>query len=93
MVLRRLSVVLVLVLGVVGLAGPSLAGPPGKWTVISAEGVSNIDEPGLYRTADGTLHVAMPRVTDTLHYVDVAHLTEAGKLTGRTVAVDSAGVA
>ena len=42
-------------------AAPSKAGPPGKWTVISGGGVTNIVEPGLYRTADGTLHVAMHR--------------------------------
>jgi hypothetical protein len=88
MVLRRLSVVLVLVLGLVGLAGPSLAGPPGKWTVISAGGVVNIDESGLYRTADGTLHVAMHRRTGDLDYIDVAHISESGKLTGRTAATD-----
>jgi hypothetical protein len=88
MVLRRLSVVLVLVLGLVGLAGPSLAGPPGKWTVISGGGVVNIDEPGAYRTADGTLHVAMHRHTGDLDYIDVAHVTEAGQLTGRTAATD-----
>ncbi len=81
MVLRRLSVVLVLVLGVVGLAGPSLAGPPGKWTVISGGGLSNIVEPGMHRTADGTLHVAIVRENaNSTDYIDVAHVSESGKL-------------
>ena len=76
---------LALVGALVGLAGPSNAGPPGKWTVISGGGVTNIVQPGLYRTADGTLHVAMHRdATDfTVEYIDVAHITESGKLTGR----------
>ncbi len=59
---RAVRPVVVVVLGVVaGLAAPSLAGPPGKWTVISGGGLTNIVEPGMYRTADGTLHVAMQR--------------------------------
>jgi len=85
--LRRWPVPLVLVLALVGFTAPSQAGPPGKWTVISGGGVVNIDEPGLYRTADGTLHVAMHRGTGDLDYIDVAHLTEAGQLTGRTDAI------
>ncbi len=87
--LRRLSVVtmvLALLVALVGLAGPTNAGPPGKWTVISGGGVTNIVQPGLYRTADGTLHVAMQRNASdfTVEYIDVAHVSEAGKLTGRT---------
>jgi len=84
--LRRLSILFVLVLGLSGLAAPSLAGPPGKWTVVSGGGLTNIVEPGLYRTADGTLHVAMHRNASdfTAEYIDVAHITESGKLTGRT---------
>ncbi len=59
---RALSVAAaVAVLGVVGVAAPSHAGPPGKWSVISGGGVTNIDEPGMYRTSDGVLHVAMMR--------------------------------
>jgi hypothetical protein len=83
--LRRLFVPLVLALALVGLAAPSLAGPPGKWTVISGGGV--INEPGVYRTADGTLHVAMHRESNNLDYIDVGHITESGKLTGRTDSV------
>ena len=82
--LRWLSIVIVSVLGLMGLAAPSTAGPSGKWTVISGGGVRNIVEPGLYRTADGTLHVAMNRLTNNLEYIDVAHITESGQLTGRT---------
>ena len=85
--LRRLFVPLVLALALVGLAAPSTAGPPGKWTVISGGGVINIDEPGVYRTADGTLHVAMHRESNNLDYIDVGHIAESGKLTGRTDAV------
>ena len=82
------TVVLALV-GALVLAAPSSAGPPGKWTVISGGGVVNIDEPGLYRTADGTLHVAMHRNASdfSVDYTDVAHLTESGQLTGRTDAI------
>lgn len=76
------------VLGVVAaVAAPVQAGPPGTWTVISGGGVVNIDEPGLYRTSDGTLHVAMHRNAGDLEYIDVGHITESGKLTGRTDAI------
>jgi hypothetical protein len=86
---RQLSVLSALVLASVLVAGPADAGPPGKWTVVSGGGVSSIDEPGLYRTADGTLHVAMHRNADdfSVDYVDVAQITEAGKLTSRADAI------
>ena len=94
---RRSVVIAVtaVVLGVVaGLGSPVAAGPPGSWTVISGGGLSNIVEPGMYRTADGTLHVAIVRenanFTDS---IDVAHISESGKLLGRTTVIDQwAGV-
>ena len=93
---RLLSVTVVaVVLGVVaGLTGPAVAGPPGKWTVISAGGLSNIVEPGMYRTADGTLHVAIVRENANFTAsIDVAHVSESGKLLGRTTVIDQwAGV-
>jgi hypothetical protein len=87
---RSLSVAVAAALvGAVGLAGPSVAGPPGSWTVISGGGVSNIVEPGLYRTADGTLHVAMERNNaNNTDSIDVANISESGKLTSRVTAVD-----
>jgi len=65
-----------------GLAGPALAGPPGKWTVISGGGISNIDRPGLYRTADATLHVAFTSESGS-DSVEVAHVSASGKSLGR----------
>ena len=42
---------------------PAAAGPPGKWTQLTAPGASvlNIMRPGLARTADGVLHVTWTR--------------------------------
>lgn len=85
---RVLSIAAVVtVLGVVGVAAPSHAGPPGKWTVISGGAVTNIDEPGMYRTADGAVHVAMMR-SSTVDSIDVAHISATGKLQGRQAVVD-----
>jgi hypothetical protein len=88
---RALSVIAaVSVLGialVLGGAAPSQAGPPGKWTVISGGGVTNIDEPGMYRTADGALHVAMMRGSTT-DSIDIAHISATGKLQGRQAVID-----
>src|SRR5262245_39643366 len=75
--------------GVLGLAAPGNAGPPGQWTVISNGGLSNIVEPGVYRTADGTLHVSMPRNGVGVQSIDVAHVSETGTFTGRQTAIDS----
>ena len=36
-------------------------GAPGTWTKVTTGQVLNISEPGLYRTADGVLHVLYPR--------------------------------
>ena len=87
---RRSSALLAgaaLLTGVLGFASPSHAGPPGNWTVISGDGVSNIVEPGTYRTADGTLHVAIVGSTSSLDSIEVAHVTASGALTGRHSAV------
>ncbi len=81
--------VVVAVLAVVGTAVPSQAGPPGKWTVISGGGVSSIYEPGMYRTGDGVVHVAIPREADSLDSLDVAHVSASGQLEGRQVVLDS----
>jgi hypothetical protein len=87
--LRRLPVVFALVLSLAGFAAPATAGPPGKWTVISGGGLSNIVEPGMYRTADGTLHVALVRDNpNSTESIDVAHISESGKLLGRTTVID-----
>jgi hypothetical protein len=72
--------------GLVAIAAPAHAGPPGKWTTISGPGISNIVEPGMYRTADGTLHVAITEEVGTSS-INVAHITAAGQLTGRSAAV------
>ncbi len=89
--LRRPSVLaavaaLVILLGVSGPAGPALAGPPGKWTVVSGGGISNIDRPGLYRTGDGTLHVAFTSESGS-DSVEVAHVSASGKSLGRHTVV------
>ena len=43
-------------------AATAAAGPPGKWTRVTAEAQpSNTSEVGLERTADGVLHVLWPR--------------------------------
>ena len=62
---------------------------PGKWTVISGGGVTNIDEPSMYRTADGVLHVAMVRGDASTDSIDVAHVSPSGQLLGRQAVIDS----
>jgi hypothetical protein len=44
---------------------PGEAGPPGKWTRITATTGRNIDDLGLARTSDGVLHVAWIRQNGT----------------------------
>jgi hypothetical protein len=46
---------------VIALGPTALAGPPGKWTKVTDGTVVNFYEPGLFRTADGVLHVAFAR--------------------------------
>ncbi len=89
---RRSSVIVAsaaLLTGIVGVAAPSHAGPPGTWTEISGGGISNIVEPGVYRTADGTLHVAIESTANSMDSIEVAHVSASGALTGRHVAVPS----
>jgi hypothetical protein len=72
---------------VVAAAPAAHAGKPGKWTTISGPGVVNISEPGMFRTADGVVHVAIQSTTNNLDSIDVAHVDTKGTLTGRSPAV------
>jgi hypothetical protein len=78
-----------LLTGIVGIAAPSHAGPPGDWTVISGAGNSNVVDPSLFRTSDGTLHVAMAGTTSSLDSIEVAHVSASGVFIGRHAAVTS----
>ena len=72
-----------------GLAPAGHAGPPGNWTTVSGGGVTNTDEAGLYRTADGTLHAALVRDNaDGSQAIDVARITTSGQLLDRVTVVD-----
>jgi len=86
--MRRSSLVLsaAAAVAVLLVAPTAHAGPPGTWTTISGPGVSNITEPGMYRTADGTLHVAI-QTSSNLDSIDVAHVAASGALTGRSSAI------
>jgi hypothetical protein len=87
---RRTSSLIVAAAATVVLAGtmaPAHAGPPGTWTTISGGGISSIVEPGLHRTADGTLHVAIASSANNTNSIDVAHVSAGGALTGRSSAV------
>ena len=89
---RRSSAVIAsaaLLTGIVGVASPSHAGPPGTWTEISGGGITNIVEPGLHRTADGTLHVAIESTANNTDSIEVAHITASGALAGRHTAIPS----
>lgn len=57
------------------------AGAPGTWTKVTTGGVSNTAEPGMYRTADGVLHLAYLRQNDMDE--DLAYTTISG--TGKVV--------
>ena len=57
--------------------------------MISGAGVSNIIEPGTYRTSDGTLHVAIVGTVNSQDSIEVAHVSASGALTGRHSAVPS----
>lgn len=84
--LHRSLLVLVTAAAAVLVGAPADAGPPGKWTTISGPGIVNISEPGLHRTGDGALHVAIAGSAGDGDYIDVAHVSPAGALTGRSVA-------
>jgi hypothetical protein len=76
------------VVGALATAAPAQAGPPGSWTTISGGGISNISEPGLYRTADGTLHVAITSNVANTNQIDISHISASGALTGRSSAIN-----
>ncbi len=78
-----------LLTGIVGFAAPGHAGPPGTWTEISGGGISNIVEPSLHRTADGTVHVTIQSGTPSTDSIEVAHVSASGALTGRHTAIPS----
>ena len=65
------------------------AGPPGEWTRVTEPTGRNIDEPGVARTGDGTLHVvalergADPALASLAHYA----LDAAGRPVGARTAV------
>jgi hypothetical protein len=58
---RLLLILPLTLLPFVGGSDPAIAGAPGHWTKISTGTVSLINEPGLYRTPDGVLHVVFKR--------------------------------
>ena len=95
--LRRLSIVIVLL----AWSGPwsgsphrATPGRPASGRSSPAAGVTNIVEPGMYRTADGTLHVAIVRGnSDDTESIDVAHVSESGQLLGRTEVIRALGAA
>lgn len=58
------------------------AGAPGTWTKITSGGVSNTAEPGMYRTADGVLHVAYLRQNDTDEDLAFTTISGTGKVVG-----------
>ena len=72
---------------VVTAAPAAHAGKPGDWTTISGPGVINISEPGMYRTADGTVHVAIQSSASSQDSIEVAHVATSGAFTGRSAAI------
>lgn len=78
---RSLSAVLGLTL-VLALAPTALAGPPGKWTKVTDGTVVNFYEPGLFRTADGVLHIAFARSKGGNDGYGHTRLSKAGKQIG-----------
>jgi hypothetical protein len=72
---------------VVAAAPAAHAGKPGKWTTISGPGVINISEPGMFRTADGVVHVATHTSGGGLDSIEVAHVGTNGALTGISAAI------
>ncbi len=78
---RVLSAALGLTL-VVTLAPVALAGPPGRWTKVTDGTVVNFYEPGLFRTADGVLHVAFARSKGGADGYGHTRVNKAGKQVG-----------
>ncbi|HYF71354.1 MAG TPA: hypothetical protein VD864_00960 [Nocardioides sp.] len=68
-------------------AAPEERGAPGVWTKVTSGDVRNTAEPGLFRTADGVLHVVYLRhhpSTESLAYTTIG---STGAVTGSGVAV------
>jgi hypothetical protein len=66
-------------------AAPERAKPAGKakWSTLASTGISTITEPGLFRTADGTLHVAITtQVPPADNAIEVAHVAANGSVIG-----------
>ena len=84
----RLLLALTLTAASIGLAtSPVSAGPPGHWTKISTGKVSLINEPGLYRTADGVLHVVYEREVGTISSIGHTAIKATGAVKLKNVAV------
>lgn len=81
MIRRRLFALVALTLGAAITALAAQAGPPGTWTRVTATNGVNIDEVGLARAANGSLHVFWSRhdgpVKDSLVRTSI---TPAGKV-------------
>jgi hypothetical protein len=60
---RCLPLALLVLLAVAAAPGVAAAGRPGQWTAVTSPNGANIDQVGLVRTPDGTLHVAWTRKT------------------------------
>ncbi len=84
----RLLLALTLTAASIGLAtSPVSAGPPGHWTKISTGKVSLINEPGLYRTADGVLHVVYEREVGTISSIGHTAIKATGAVKLKNVAI------
>ncbi len=84
----RLLLALTLTAASIGLAtSPVSAGPPGHWTKISTGTVSLINEPGLYRTPDGVLHVVYEREVGTISSIGHTAIKATGAVKLKNVAI------
>jgi hypothetical protein len=84
---RRLLVVPLILLAIGLSALPASAGPPGHWTKISTGKVSLINETGLYRTADGVLHVVYEREVGTISSIGHTAIKATGGTKLQNVAI------
>ncbi|HTG48095.1 MAG TPA: hypothetical protein VK646_10615 [Actinomycetota bacterium] len=66
---------------------PVAAGPPGTWTKITTGKVSIINEPGLYRTSDGVLHVVYEREVGTVSSIGHTAIAPTGAVKLKNLAV------
>jgi hypothetical protein len=62
-------------------------GAPGTWTRITTGDVANIAEPGLFRTADGVLHVLYLRENYSTDDLAFTNISSTGKVVGSGDAV------